>query len=266
MKTNKVISFYISIVIIFTLNACAPAQILVTPTSPSTATVLPSATQTSTSTASVTETARLIPTQTDTPTAELTLTPLQNQMITSTPVAMSEEMQKEIKAYGYDPKTGRLLPPKPVIEPLKADGASFEQQFSSDDWSGLTEYVLHYEVKADGSASIAGCGTAFHIWDGFIAVNNQGTAMWVVSSFEMGQENYISRPKTTSAFNFKKGVFIPFTLVVKGNSVAIYSGAKQIGHVTVDKTSGAVGWMVYNVSGDDSITCTFQNAWVWSAN
>lgn len=232
-----------------TQTALAPTATS-TSTQTTTPTVTPTSTSTSTPTQTFTSTPTLTPSPTDTPTVP--------------PVVMSDEIQNEIKSYGYDPQSGRLLSLPEVIGPFTVDGPSYVMSFAND-YGEMTEYILHYEVKIDKAARIAGCGAAFHTWYGFLAVDNSGTSMWVVSSFFMGMENYITQPAVTSAFQFTKDAFTPFTLVVKGRSITIYSGAEQIGQAEVDDASGAFGWMAYGVSGEGQVACTFQNAWAWLA-
>ena len=182
-------------------------------------------------------------------------------------------MQKEVKSYGFDPQTGRMVAIESDPYALSSSYPGYDYSLKMDG-GDLTEYVLHYEVTANTTAEMYGCGAMFHVVDDFTIINESyigiflsapAGSFWGIEHSKDGVSELVSAPKITSTFKYKKDVYTPFTLVVKGTKVEFYSGTNRIGQFTAKISSGKWGLITYNVNGDSEVTCTFKNLWLWSS-
>lgn len=281
MKNNIVICLLIALLVV----GCGPSQAQLDATSTQVAanligtitasapTYTPTPTATSTPTLTPTATATPTSTPTKTPTLTPTKTAAPTQTPTPTPLALDDAMQKEVKSYGFDPQTGRMVAVESEPYNLSSIYPGYDYSLKMD-WGDLTEYVLHYEVTAETAADMYGCGVMFHVVDDFTIIQESYIAIflsapagsfWGVEHSKDGASELVSEPALTSAFKYKKAEYLPFTLVVKGTKAEFYSGTKRIGQFSTRLDAGKAGLITYNVNGDREVTCTFKNVWVWSA-
>jgi hypothetical protein len=186
---------------------------------------------------------------------------------------LNDLAQEELKSYGIDPLTGKVI--YAAVEPKELEAIVADSVVYSvyEDLGEIEDFVMQYQVRAESSASVYGCGVLFHLDNDFVTFNEghrlialtaPGLSLWAAEYIKDDTYEMVVKPARTFAFTYKADSLVTFTLIVKGSQVEFYSGANRIGRFTSQRTKGKVGLVGLNASDEGTVKCTFENVWIWS--